>query len=178
MSRAVHAEEALQERFAASLKELTIPPAVLSWLQEAVAESDLTQRGAHIRSLARLEEQLRRIDTKLHTLYDDRLEGRITPETYDRKARDLRGQALDLSQQSDRIRASAPAPANEAINIMELTSRAAELFLIQPPTEKQAFLRLVLKSASWANGELSTEFENPFETLRRSNRLRQTKQKG
>jgi DNA invertase Pin-like site-specific DNA recombinase len=90
-------EEVLQEQFATSLKELVIPPGVLPWLQEAVAESDLTQRGAHSRELIRLEGQHRRIDAKLQTLYDDRLEGRITAETHDRKARDLKSQALELS---------------------------------------------------------------------------------
>ena len=75
------------------------------------------------------------------------------------------------------MRGNAPAPVDAAINVMELTSRAGELFLVQPVEEKQAFLHLVLKSASWANGELQTEFENPFEALRRSNRLNQTQQK-
>ena len=152
-----------------------IPSGVLAWLQEAFIESDLTEQGARNRELKRLEEQHRRIDANSQTLYEDRLDGRITPETYDRKARDLQSQALDLLRRIDRIRATAPAPVQEAINVMELTSRAAELFAIQPAHEKQAFLRLVLKSASWAHGQLRTEFENPFESLRRSNQLNQTK---
>ncbi len=60
---------------------------------------------------------------------------------------------------------------------MDLTSRAADLFLIQPPHKKQGFLRLVLKSASWQGGQLQTELEEPFENLRRSNRLSQTNHK-
>jgi hypothetical protein len=61
---------------------------------------------------------------------------------------------------------------------MDLTSRAAELFLLQPTDEKQRFLRLVLKSASWRDSLLSTEFEPPFETLKRSNQLSRTKHGG
>jgi hypothetical protein len=60
---------------------------------------------------------------------------------------------------------------------MDLTSRTAELFIAQEAREQQRFLRLVLKSASWQAGELRTEFEEPFETLRRSNRLTLTNQK-
>jgi hypothetical protein len=59
--------------------------------------------------------------------------------------------------------------------MMALTSRTADLFLIQPTHEKQAFLRLVLKSAAWRNGELQTQFEEPFENLRCSNQLSQRK---
>jgi hypothetical protein len=66
----------------------------------------------------------------------------------------------------------------EAIDLMDLTSRAAELFAMQPASEKQHFLKLLLKSATWQDGCLCTEFENPFENLRHSNRLSRTKQQG
>ena len=59
---------------------------------------------------------------------------------------------------------------------MALTSRTADLFMIQPTHEKQAFLRLVLKSAAWRHGELQTQFEEPFENLRRSNQLSRRKE--
>ena len=36
-------------------------------------------------------------------------------------------------------------------------------------------VRLVLKSSSWQAGQLRAEFEEPFESLRRSNQLRKTK---
>ena len=39
------------------------------------------------------------------------------------------------------------------------------------------FMRLVLKNASWQQGRLRTEFEKPFESLRRSNRLNDTNHK-
>ena len=164
-------EEKMQDQLASSLRELVIPPGVLEWLQEAVGESDLTQQVAREREIKRMEEQHRRIEAKLEAMYEDRLDGRITPEMYDRKTSELRSQAAELASRVSAVRAAAPAPVEEAIDVMDLTSRAADLFLIQPPQEKQRFLRLVLKSASWKGGELRTEFEEPFETLRRSNQL-------
>ena len=73
------------------------------------------------------------------------------------------------------MRASAPAPVQDAIDLMDLTSGAADLFLMQPTDEKQRFLRLVLKTATWQEGRLCTEFEDPFEHLKRSNQLSGTK---
>jgi hypothetical protein len=170
-------EEAMLDQFAASLRALVVPPGVLAWLNETVSESDLNERASREREIARLEEQRRRLDSKLDAMYEDRLEGRITPEMYDRKASDLRGQSLALSRRMDEIRAAVPAAVEEAINLMDLTSRAADLFAVQPVQEKQGFLRLILKSATWRHGELQTEFEQPFENLRRSNQLSRTKQK-
>jgi hypothetical protein len=168
-------EEAMQDQLADSLRALVIPRGVLNWLQATVAESDLTERAARERETKRLEEQHRRINSKLEAMYEDRLEGRISPEMYDRKARELREQALELSRRINEVQASAPAPVQDAIDLMDLTSRAADLFVVQPAPEKQRFMRLVMKDATWRDGQLQTQFEEPFENLRRSNQLSQTK---
>lgn len=168
-------EEVMQEHLAASLRDLVIPAEVLGWLQEAVGESDLNERGSREREIARLEQQRKRLDSKLDAMYEDRLEGRLTTEMYDRKAGETRAQTLMMSRRIEEIRAAAPAPVQDAIDLMDLTSRAADLFAVQPISEKRCFLRLVLKSASWQAGELRTEFEQPFENLRRSNQLIDTK---
>jgi len=76
----------------------------------------------------------------------DRLEGRISKEQYDRKAHDLRTQSLQLLDRMNEMRLSAPAPVQDALDLMDVTSRASDLFLTQPAAEKQRFLRLVLKS--------------------------------
>jgi site-specific DNA recombinase len=168
-------EEAMQRQLAASLRELVVPPGVLAWLNETVSESDLNERASREREIARLEEQRRRLDSKLDAMYEDRLEGRITPEMYDRKASDSRSQSLALSRRIDEIRSAAPTAVQDAINLIDLTSRAADLFAVQPVHEKQRFLRLILKNATWQQGRLQTEFEQPFENLRRSNHLTTTK---
>jgi len=168
-------EEAMQDQFATSLRALVIPPGVLNWLHEAVVDSDVNEQGAREREVKRLQDQHRRVENKLEAIYEDRLEGRITTELYDRKAGDLRAQSLDLLGRMNEMRGNAPAPVQDAVDLMELTSRAADLFLMQPTHEKQRFLRLVLKMATWQDGRLCTEFEDPFESLKRSNQLSKTK---
>jgi site-specific DNA recombinase len=132
-------EEVMQDQLAASLRDLIVPREVLSWLNEALSQSDLTERAAREREIKRLEEQRRRLDSKLDAMYEDRLEGRITPEMYDRKASDLRGPPAVLSRRVDEIRTAAPAAVQEAIDLMDLTSRAADLFALQPSTKSRVF---------------------------------------
>lgn len=171
-------EEVMEAQFSASVRELIVPPGVLAWLQEVVNESDVTERAAREREVKRLEEQHRRVESKLEAIYEDRLEGRISLEMYDRKAKEFRMQGLELLRRMNDIRAMDPAPVQGAIDLMGITSRAADLFLAQPPHEKQQFLRLVLKSAQWQHGRLQVQFENPFQALTRSNKLSQTKHEG
>jgi site-specific DNA recombinase len=170
-------EEIMAEQLASSLRDLVIPREVLAWLTEAVSASDMNEQAAREKTVRKLEEQHRRAQAKLEAMYEDKLEGRISAEFYDRKAKDLQAQASELLRKVNQIRVATPAPVNDAINLMDLTSRAAELFMAQQAHEQQRFLRLVLRSASWQAGELRTEFEEPFETLRRSNRLILTKHK-
>ena len=164
-------ETAIEEQFNALLQDLTIPPEVLQWLQEEVAGSDQTEQAAREREIAQLVRQQRRIDASLDAMYDDRLDGRITAEMYDRKARDLGATREQLVRRMEEIRNAEAAPVNEVIDLMDLTSRAAELFRTRPVAEKQGFLRLVMKSAQWQCGELQIEFESPFENLKLSNQL-------
>jgi site-specific DNA recombinase len=160
-----------------ALRDLVIPVEVLAWLNEAVMDSDVTERAARDRSLTKLEEQHRHVESKLERLYDDRLDGRITTELYDKKAGDLRAGAADLRRRIEEMRAAVPFPVREAIDLMDLTSKAADLFAVQPVDEQQRFLRLVLKTGSWKDRQLRVEFDDPFEALRRSNQLSRTNQK-
>ncbi len=56
------------------------------------------------------------------------------------------------------------------LDIIRLTSRAAELFLHQTGAEQRQLLQVVIKNAIWQEGELRTSLFEPFEILRHSNR--------
>jgi hypothetical protein len=117
----------------------------------------LNERAATEKALDKIEEQRRRIASKLKIMYEDKLEDRIAPDFFDRKAAELRKQDAELVRKANEIRVAEPAPVEEALNLMDVTSRAADLFSVQPAHEQQRFLRLVLKNASWKGGELQTE---------------------
>jgi len=68
------------------------------------------------------------------------------------------------------IQAVAPAPVEQAVEIMRLTSRASDLFLQQPAAEQRRLLQVVIEKAAWQHGELRTTLFEPFEILRHSNR--------
>jgi hypothetical protein len=107
-------------------------------------------------------------------LYNDRLDGRIPPSFYDAKAGEFRAQQQALLRKIEQIQSSAPASVEDALNLMELTGKAAALFRQQNGHEQRRLLRTLVKTAAWQGGELRLEFENPFEILRGSNRASRT----
>jgi hypothetical protein len=62
--------------------------------------------------------------------------------------------------------------AGEALNLIALTSKAADLFLEQSGSEQRKLLRLVMGDAVWQAGELRMSFQPPFEQLQLSNSAR------
>ena len=160
----------MELRFAAGLRELVVPPPVLQWLQAEVAETDQTECDARAQTVRREQGELERTQTRLEILYDDRLDGRIDPATYDRKSEEIRQQQERIRQKIRAGEAALLPPVSQAIDLVAVTSRAADLFLEQPGTEQRKLLRLLLDQASWKGGELRMSFCEPFERLRVSNR--------
>jgi hypothetical protein len=60
------------------------------------------------------------------------------------------------------IRKAAPAPIDQAIDMLRLTSRASELFLQQPAAEQRRLFQVVVEKAAWQHGTLRTTLFEPF----------------
>jgi len=60
------------------------------------------------------------------------------------------------------IRKATPAPIDEAINLMQLTSRACELFTQQSAAEQRRLLQVVVQKSTWQDGTLRTTLFEPL----------------
>ncbi len=104
-------QEALIDEFASTLGDLIIPDPILDWLSQEVNKTDQTQTGARELTIKRLEAERSRIQHRLSTLYDDRLDNRITATLYDEKAHTLQAQQEELERARTRPR-NRPGPAH------------------------------------------------------------------
>jgi len=161
-------EENLTICFGERLRELVIGPEILAWLPDELLASDLTEQAARDQALRRHQAELDRLQRRLDTLYDDRLDGRIDGDRYDQKAAEIHEEQPRIRAQVSESGGALP-PAKAAVNLLALTSRAADLFMGQSAAEQRKLLRLVLGEAIWQAGELRMSFQTPFEELRLSN---------
>ena len=88
---------------------------------------------------------------------------------YDQKAGEMREQQEQIRQQIRTAEAMMIPPASEAVDLITLASKAADLFVAQTAGEQRKLLHLVLKEASWKAGELRMLLREPFQELRLSN---------
>ncbi len=158
--------ETLEAHFASRLRDLVVPAEVAAWLQDEPITNETREQAATEETLRRNESELQRLDAWLETLYEDRLDHRIDTSTYDRKAAEIRQNQQHLRTRTNEAQSKAMAPATEALDLMLVTSKAAEPFDEQPASEQRRLLRLVLEQTTWQAGELRMCFREPFEGLR------------
>jgi DNA invertase Pin-like site-specific DNA recombinase len=170
-------QEDLSVQFANVLEELVIPGAVLDWLGDAVLSSDRTEQAARAGSVKRLQARYKHIETRVETMYMDKLDGRITQEFFDKQATALRQEQDGVLRRIQDIEKSTPAPIDQAIDILRLTSQASELFLVQSGAEQRRLLQTVVQKADWKDGALHTILFEPFQILRHSNQESYRKEK-
>jgi site-specific DNA recombinase len=170
-------QEIFTGAFAGILQELVIPPPILEWLGDTVLESDRTEQAAREQSIKRLHAQHDHIGARIETMYMDKLDGRITQEFFDRNSVTWRDEQEALLRKIRDIQTAAPAPIDQAVDMLRLTSRASELFLQQPAAEQRRFLQVVVEKAAWQDGALRTTLFEPFEILRHSNQESYRKEK-
>jgi hypothetical protein len=162
-------EEILSNEFAKVLGELVIPPAILEWLGDAVLSSDRTEQATRVETIKKLQARYDQIEARIGTMYMDKLDGRITQAFFDNQADTLRGEQENVLRKIQEIQKAAPAPVDQATDMLRLTSRASELFLQQSASEQRRLLQTVVEKAAWKDSTLQTALFEPFEILRHSN---------
>ena len=170
-------QEILAREFASVLQEIVIPDTILEWLAGAVLSSDRTEQAAREQTIKRLRAEHDRLNTRIETMYMDKLDGRITAEFFDQRSAAWREEQAGLLRKIQDVQKATPAPIDQAIDIMQLTSRACELFTQQPPAEQRRLLQVVVEKAAWQGGRLRTTLFEPFEILRHSNQESYRKEK-
>ena len=108
-----------------------------------------TPTGPSRRPARRLSRSCRlrheQIDARIETMYMDKLDGRITQEFFDKQAALWRAEQNGLLRKIQDIEKATPAPVDQAIDMLRLTSRASDLFLSSRPPSNAGFFRWLLK---------------------------------
>ncbi|MDX2154051.1 MAG: recombinase family protein [Bryobacteraceae bacterium] len=162
-------QERLVDEFAIILSALVIPDEVLDWLAEAVCSAEGTRAAATAATHKRLAAEEQRLKRRLATLYEDRLEERISTALYDEKAQSFHAQLATIQAQLLTTKEEDQIPLSAAVSAMRHTSNAADAFRTQTDEAQRELLTMTLKTAHWKDGQLNATLLEPFELLRRSN---------
>lgn len=158
-------EEVLEEKFTDILRGLRFDDEVLDWMRRALRESQADEQRYREEAVKRLRRDYDKLQRRIDTMYVDKLDGRIDAAFFDQKQSEWRDEQNRLMDSIAEHQQANESYITEGIMLMELANRAADLFAKQPASEKRRLLEFVLSNCSWANGELTPNFRQPFDMI-------------
>ncbi len=159
-------EEDIALRMGEPLKGLQVPQEVVSRIVGVLRE-DQSSAGARIAAeRSRLESRLAALRTRMDKAYEDKLDGVIEPEFFERKMTEWRGQEqqvrMALQGLGDAISSDR---ALDAERIFELANKAYSLYVSQNPVEKAKLLRMLLSNCSVDAVSVTPTYRKPFDMI-------------
>lgn len=158
-------EEVLEERFTEVLRTLRFDDEILELVSQALRESHVDEKRFHDEAVQRLQGEYNRLKNRIDQMYLDKLDGRVTAEFFDQKSEEWRQEQATIRHNLEQHENAKHSYMEEGVAILELANRAAGLFEKQPASEKRRLLDFVVSNCSWANGELTVEFRQPFDLI-------------
>jgi DNA invertase Pin-like site-specific DNA recombinase len=127
-------EEVLERQFTTALRRLKFDEEVLAWVKQALRRSHADERREHEGAMGRLKAEHTKIQHRLDTMYDDKLDGVIDEVFFRRKADECRAEQTKLSDEMERHRQANQNYIEDGGRLLDLANKAADLFEKQPAT--------------------------------------------
>ena len=156
-------EEDLAPQLDAIVKGITIDPAIKDWLIQALKESHQDETAFHQETLARLQGELKTIKNRLDRLYLDKIDGTVPERFWLEKSTEWQA---DQDRILDQIRAHQYADRRyyeDGFKLLELASRAFDLYAKQPAEQKNRFLKVLLSNCTLESGTVRPVYRKPFD---------------
>ncbi len=158
-------EELIAEQFAEALGRLDFGEDVLDFLKRALRESHADERREHEEAVQQLQSEYQRLQSRLHAIYVDKLEGVIDKHFFEKLSNDWRSEQSKLLEQIAKHQQADHSYLEEGARLLELACRAKTLFERQSAEGKKQLLKLVLSNSTWKGGRLTISWQQPFDLI-------------
>ena len=160
-------EEDLAPQFDTLVKGITIDPSMRDWLMKALKESHQDEATFHKDALDHLQAELKTIKHRLDQLYIDKLDGKVSESFWLDKSRVWETEQARLVSQIQAHQVADHRYYDDGLKLLELASKAHELYSKQPLEQKNRFLRILLSNCTLQDGTLRPTYQKPFDILAR-----------
>ena len=141
-------EEELGERLGTILKDIHIPDPVFAQLRESLLTDKSRQEVVQKQERERLQQRLSAVRNRLDQAYQDKLDGKISEEFWERKSTGWQAEEQQIQQALQGLERVMPERLLTGVRILELANKAHSLYLSQPPAEQAKLLRMVLSNCA------------------------------
>lgn len=156
-------EEEITEQLGQVFKLMQVPADILDQIIQTLNEVHLGKVEFHTKQFDMLTKEHKSVTTMLDNLYFDKLKGKITDEHYDRFYESLRIKRDDVSIRLSRLEAAEDNYYVTARYILELASRAYDLFTSSEVAERRQLVKLVLQNVCVKDEKIVYDALKPFD---------------
>jgi len=167
-------EEKVENQLLSYLDKVEIKNSRLAeWIQRALKESHQDEIEYHQKNREELNSRYEQIQKRLDMIYDDKLDGKITPEFYKKKFEQYSEEKEAIVDSLKRHSEAQTAYFELGFNVLELSKRAKEIYSRASVEEKRMLLSFVFSNLRLDKENLIVSYAKPFEIL--SQRVAQLK---
>lgn len=160
-------EEELEEQIVKLLGSIQIKnERLLEWVRKALKESHHNKTEYHSGVVGHLEAEQKKIDDRIEKLYEDKLDGVITKEFYQRKFTQYETRQGEIADKLSRHQKANIDYYELGSSIFDLAQSGAQLYeKTTSVADKRSLLFIVFAKLSLKDGELVPTFHNGFQLI-------------
>lgn len=158
-------ESAIDAAYVRALRKLRLNDVVHEWLKAALRQSRSVEKADHEAAVTRLQAEYDKIQRRIDAAYEDRLDGRIDAEFFDRKARGWREEQATIRRRLSAHEAADQGYMEAGLALLELARKAVPLYERQDSDGKRRMLGIMHSNSYWDGEELEVEWRQPFDQL-------------
>lgn len=158
-------EDALTQQFTEILGTVTLP-------QEALDDIVATLKDSHRDKKYFIEDLKRQYNTdymklenRIEKMYEDSLDGRITIDLFEKKRDQYREEQKEILAKAKNLQVADEEYYLTSQYLLQIASRAKELFESSEPNEKKQILQLTLQNLTLEGKKVRYEWKKPFDKI-------------
>ncbi len=162
-------EEELTKHFVDLYKSLQMPKEVAEDLSNKLKEMNRDKTEYNGLLLTEYTSQIKKYQSRISNMYDDKLDGSITENDYTEKKKKFTEEIKILERKIEQISKADEEYYLLADTILSLSQRAGELFESSELEQKREILNLTLQNFTLTGEKLSYDLIKPFDIILKSN---------
>lgn len=156
-------EEDLLSQVQSVFSDLTIPANIAADIKKQMHHSLDAKRDYHDAAIANIQKEYRRVQKQLDALLELRMDNEISKQQFKIKSETLKDKQHELDVQQKLHTAADKEFAITVSHILDLCSRANELFASAKPDQKRQLINFVLWNLRLRDNKLLYEVKSPFD---------------
>jgi DNA invertase Pin-like site-specific DNA recombinase len=138
---------------------------LMEWIHKALKDSHKDEIAYREACLNELKRRYEMILNRLDRLYDDKLDGKISEEFYERKFKQYSKEKEEIESAIKRHEKANLKYYELGLNLYELSQKAREIYLKANLEEKRQLIKLVFKELYLNGNYLAFTYTKPFELI-------------